>query len=111
MAKTLTTTRSFAAIIAALLLISFTNTSYNGTKATAEVNQVQGLYIFTDSKPTAEYKYLGTVSTAGIVWKQRGYEEMRETLLKKLKKDYPDADGAIFSFIDGKGKVDAVKFK
>lgn len=97
--------------VVVLSLFAFTSIKLSSEKATAEANQVQGIFIFTDSKPTAEYEYLGTVSTATIVWKTRGYEDIRETLLKKLKKDYPNADGAIFNFTGGKDKVDAIKFK
>ena len=32
----------------------------------AEVNQYQGVYIFTDSKPLKDYKYLGTVKSTLI---------------------------------------------
>lgn len=49
-----------------VLLVAFAAINYEPKKATAEVEQMQGLYIFTDSKPVLEYEYLGTVkSTIG----------------------------------------------
>ena len=86
--------------------------TFEPTNATATVNQVQGVYIFSDSKPVMEYTYLGTVKTsnaAGFV--KEDYGSNRDRLLKNLKKDYPDADGLILSVGESGAKADAIKFK
>lgn len=78
----------------------------------AKVERIQGLYIFTDSKPVAEYDYLGTVTIKGVGFKSPQYTVVRDALLNKMKEDYPQAEGAIFYFVNGgTDKVDAIKFK
>lgn len=101
---------------AILALFAFNSISYDTTKATATVQQLQGVYIFVDSKPVAEYKYLGTVKLSRKENRQQinsgQYQNVRDALLTRLKKDYPAADGAIFSFYDGGAdQVDAIQFK
>ncbi len=77
----------------------------------AEVNQLQGLYVFTDSKPVQEYEYLGTVKT-GIGFNSGQYQPVRDLMIRKIKKQFPNADGAIFFFNDGNAdRCDAIKFK
>jgi hypothetical protein len=40
------------------------------------------------------------------------FQDVRDVLLKKLKKEYPQANGVIFNFHDGgTDKCDAIKFK
>ena len=88
--------------------------AYNEVKKNkAEVNQIEGVFIFVDSKPVADYEYLGTVkgSALGSLGSSQ-YQPIRDRLLKKLKIDYPQADGAIFSLNnDSRDHVDAIKFK
>lgn len=77
----------------------------------AKVERIQGLYVFTDSKPVTEYDYLGTVTIKGVGLKSPQYTVVRDALLKKLHEDYPQADGAIFYLVTGGiDKVDAIKF-
>ena len=54
---------------------------------TSEVNQFEGLLIFTDSKPVKSYEYLGTVksNTGGFGGSQ--YEDVRKRLIKNSKKE------------------------
>ena len=66
--------------------MAFTITSYEPTKATGEVEQMQGLYIFTDSKPVSEYEYLGTVKTTFAVDVQ--YVGTRDKMIRKAKKSF-----------------------
>ena len=81
-------------------------------KAAATVNQVQGVYLFIDSKPVAAYEYLGTVDTKGITTSNPQYIVIRDKLIKRIKKDWPAADGVIFSFnAGGRDHADAIKFK
>ena len=91
-------------------LVAFTAANYEPKKATGEVEQLQGLYIFTDSKPVLEYEYLGTVK-ATIGWDSQ-YQGVRDKLIGKAKKDFPNADGLIMQFKSGgTDKCDAIKFK
>ena len=91
-------------------LVAFTVANYEPKKATGEVEQMEGLYIFTDSKPVLEYEYLGTVkATFGM---DSQYQGVRDKLIKKAKKDFPSADGLIMQFKSGgTDKCDAFKFK
>ena len=91
-------------------LVSFTLINYEPKKSTAEVEQMQGVYIFTDSKPVSEYEYLGTVkSTFG--WDSQ-YRGVRDRLIKKAKKDFPEGDALILQFKSGGTyKCDVIKFK
>lgn len=93
-------------------LAAFTTiTSYELKKNTAEVNSLQGLYIFTDCKPVNEYEYLGTVKSA-ISLGDDQYSGVRDRLIKKSKKEYPSADGLILSLkTGGADMADAIKFK
>jgi hypothetical protein len=74
--------------------------SYETKKSTGEVDQFQGLYIFVDSKSVMEYEYLGTVkSTVSLGDNQ--YTGVRDRIIKKAKKDYPQADAIIITFKSG----------
>ncbi|MFM2292697.1 MAG: hypothetical protein RIS29_2510 [Bacteroidota bacterium] len=81
-------------------------------KKTAEVNQIQGLYVFTDSTPVMEYEYVGTVSGNAISFGSGQYEPVRNSILKKTKQKFPEADGVILHLLNGGiDKADAIKFK
>lgn len=111
MIQTIRTFKHVAVILTAAVLISFSNTDTT-TKATAEVNQLQGLYVFTDSKPVAAYDYLGTVKNGTRIAGSAQYQPVRDRLIKKIKEDFPNAEGVIFSFVNGAAdKADAIKFK
>lgn len=77
-------------------------------KNTAEVNQMQGVSIFMYSKPIAEYTYLGSIKIK-TAWSGQP-EEMLNITLRKLKKDYPGADGIIFTSSQME-MIDVIKFK
>jgi len=102
--------RNIILFIIFLLLVSFT-ANYEPRNSTAEVEQVQGCYIFIDSRPVKEYKYLGTCKYT-IAWVGSGqYQDVRNRLIKRIKKEYPEADGIIFHFHDGgEDRADAIKF-
>lgn len=73
---------------------------------------MQGLYIFTDCKPLYEYEYLGSVKNGARFAGSSQYQPVRDGLIKKIKSDYPQADGVIFHFVNGAAdKADAIKFK
>lgn len=89
---------------------AFKAINYEPNKSTAEVYQYEGLYIFVDSKPVKEYQYLGTVKTYG--WGNNQYVSLKDRLIYKTKKDYPQADAIIITFKSGAADVaDAIKFK
>lgn len=100
----------FIAGLALISLFSF-KTLYDARKNTAEVEQMEGLFIFVDSKPVQEYEFLGTEKiTIGLGSGQ--YTDIRNKLIKKVKKEYPTADGVLIHFSNGgTDKADAIKFK
>lgn len=96
--------------VCALALVGFTTSNYVTKKSTAEVEQMEGVYLFVDSKPVTEYEYLGTVKIS-FAWDSQ-YTGVRDKLIKKGKKDFPNADGFILQFKSGgQDKCDAIKFK
>lgn len=97
--------------IALTLSFAFVAANYEFNKSTAEVDQVEGVYIFINAKPVNEYKYLGT-SKSFMTLGSGQFQDVRDKLIRKVKKKYPEADGIIFSFYDGgTDKCDAIKFK
>lgn len=84
---------------------------YDAKNNTAEVEQYEGIYIFTDSKPVKETDYLGSVKV-GMSLGSGQYTEIRDKLIKKAKKEYPTCQGIIIHLKDGDtDKADAIKFK
>jgi len=86
---------------------------HTSDKATATVNQVGGIYIFTDSKPNSDYNYLGTVkSGGGFSFASPQYQPIRDMFIKKIKKEYPQADGIILYFVTGGAdRAEAIQLK
>ncbi len=104
--KTNIKTKIVTGIIAiAVLAMSFKMAIDRGA---ATVDQKEGYHIFILSKPTTPYEYMGSVKK-GVAWSGKP-EEMLNSIIKKVKKDYPKADAIIFTTID-MDKADAVKFK
>lgn len=80
-------------------------------KNLAEVEQIEGYYIFVNSNPVNEFTYLGTVQAGGGFGSSQ-FTDVRDKLIKKTKKEYPKADGIIFHFVTGKAdKAEAIMFK
>jgi len=67
---------------------------YVVSKKTADVNQINGIYIFSDSKPVNEYVYLGKVKA--VLTLQGQYQEVIPVLARKAKKEFPSAEGIIY---------------
>ncbi|MEI8202563.1 MAG: hypothetical protein WCH34_06095 [Bacteroidota bacterium] len=86
----------------------FTAFKISSNKGTAIVDQKEGLYIFMLCKPVVEFDYLGSVKKGLALTGQPG--EMLNSMIKKVKKDYPTADGIIFTSIS-MDKADAVLLK
>jgi hypothetical protein len=82
------------------ILLSFKSAIFTPSASTAEVNQIEGLYIFTDSKPLTPYDSLGSLEIGFVSDTQ--YESIRSSLIKKAKNKFPYADGLILK-LDKKG--------
>jgi hypothetical protein len=78
-------------------------------KNLAQVNEVDGYYIFQQCKPMREYEVLGEVKKTGITW-TGSPKEMFKTLLRRTKKDFPKADGLIFEDVQVE-HAQCIKFK
>lgn len=93
-------------------LVAMKSNFYDVKKSTAEVEQLQGIYVFSDSKPVSEFQYLGTVKTTFFKLGSKEYQGIRNAMIRKAKEDYPTCDGIIISFNDGgTNRADAIKFK
>lgn len=88
-----------------LILTAFKSSNDNSL---ASADQVEGYYIFILSKPKQQTEYLGSVKKSFAL--EGKPEEMLRGIIKKVKKEYPKADGIVFSSID-MDKADAIKFK
>ena len=99
-----TTISAFLLGFATLALFSFT-ALYEPKNATAEVDQFAGIYVFKDSKPVKETEFLGTEKVGFSM--SGSYEDVRDKMIKKVRKDYPSAEAIILR----DGKADVVKFK
>jgi len=94
-------------------LLGFTSSQYVLKRNTAEVNQRAGFYLFVDSEPMADYEYLGTVKVSlGFDEFDVQYSNVRDRLIKKARKKYPEANGLILTFTTGgEDKADCIRFK
>lgn len=84
---------AYVAGMATVSLLAFTAGQYEVRKSTSEVNRQDGLYVFHDAMPVMEYEVLGQVKASGVASSQ--YANNRDTLVKKAKKQFPNADGII----------------
>ena len=100
-------TATILSICLFLYTISFGQTQIK--KNTATVEQAEGMYVFLQSSPQAEYEVLGTVKKTGLVWSGKP-KEMYRILLRRAKKDFPNCDGIIFEDIDMEHAT-CIKFK
>lgn len=104
----------YAKIVTLALLVcalfSFRNTA---DKAAATVNRVQGLYVFADCQPVADYEVLGVVKFAGTTrFGSTQYQAIRDKLIKRALEDYPMGEGIVFDFNKGSAdKAEVIKFK
>lgn len=103
----------FPLLLCLVLLLSVSRPPQTAQKNAATVDQYEGIYLFSDSKPVAPYDYLGSVKSGGGGGMQSAqYEDVRDRLIKKCKKEYPQADGLILNLKSGAtDKADAIKFK
>ena len=95
-------------VAAGALSFSFRTLPDDDAKAKATVTKKEGMYIFLQAKPEAPNQYLGSVKKS-LAWTGKP-EEMLNAMIKKVKKEYPAADGIIFTDID-MDQADAIKFQ
>lgn len=99
------------------LILSFTFCACFAQKNIAQVNKVQGFYIFTDSQPLAEYDVIGEVTTNGhndkdIKSSGAQYQPVRDYLIRAARQVNYQADGLMLSLINGgTDKAIIIKFK
>jgi hypothetical protein len=86
--------------ISITMLFAFNKSSFTPQASTAQVNQIEDFYIFTDSRPVMPYDSIGIVEIGFITDTQ--YESIRNNLIKRTKIKFPYADGLILKF-DKKG--------
>lgn len=108
--------RTLVSLLGLLIALNFADPEAMAQSTTekdlARVEQLQGIYIFSDCKPVAKYKYLGTIkrNTGGFGGSQ--YADVRDGLIKQIKKEYPEADGIILILKSGgTDRADAIKFE
>jgi hypothetical protein len=102
----------FFSLIVFCSLISFCSgvsfLRYDVSNKTAEVLQRDGLYIYIQCTPVKDFTVLGsekkTITFSG------SNNSTIDGVIKKIKKEYPEAQGVIFESID-LTKGDAIKFK
>lgn len=81
-------------------------------KNLAEVNQIEGYFIFTDSKPVNEFEYLGTVKPSHKRISNPQYTNVRDAMIQDAKSQYPRADALILTLnAGGVDLVEAIRFK
>lgn len=92
------------------IVIKFKDGQTKDDLALARVNKAIGIYVFTDCEPVNEYEVLDRVK-ASFGWSSQ-YQGVRDKLIKKAIKRYPNADGMIFTFsTGGTDRATIVKFK
>ena len=90
------------------LLLSLTAILFLSAPQTANVETREGVSIFYLSKPTGKYT---TVASFKVKQQFTGEpKEQIETALKKLHKEYPSADGLIFTDVNMQ-LAEAIKFE
>lgn len=77
--------------------------------SSAEVRQVNGLYIFLYSTPSDETEFLGAVISPPIVL-STDMDKMVQMMSRRAHEKYPEAEAIIFSNND-LSRCDAVKFR
>lgn len=82
-----------------MTLFAFQTIRYEPKVSTAEVQQIEGFYIFTDSKPVMPYDSLGVVNL-GVVGDTQ-YESIRKNLIKRARKDFSEGNGLIMDLNKG----------
>jgi hypothetical protein len=85
-------------ILFATFSICFFSFKQISPKAAANVEQRQGIYVFVLSKPATDYQVLGTVKKGFSISGQPN--ELLDAQIKKVLKEFPQANGIIYSSLD-----------
>ncbi len=83
-------------LILSILIISSLAFTTSEAERLAQVNQMDGLYIFVDSRPVEPYKILGYVRK-NLTWTGE-YKEIKAGLIRKARKNFPESDALIIDF-------------
>lgn len=91
-------------------LLAFTHAGFVPSPSTAQVKQMDGLYIFTDAEPVLPHDSLGMVELGFVTGTQ--YESIRSNLIKRAKDQFPEAQGLVMQ-LDKKGidRCKAIRFR
>lgn len=77
---------------------------------TSTLIPVDGLFVYTDSKPTQDYEILGVLDITFSLAVQ--YSDIRNKFIEKCLEDYPTADGLILTLNSGStDTATVIKFK
>lgn len=104
-------TLAFLAGIALTLSIAFKSSEPDMMEVkitTADVEQMNGLYVFIHSKPVKPYETLGTYAPK-VVWSDES-NKLINHMVTKGKEKFPEATAIIFTS-DDLGTADLIKFK
>jgi hypothetical protein len=99
-----------------LMLLITTVFKINAQSNLAEVNKINGFYIFVDSRPTSDYDVVGEVkideTDKDVIRSQGQYSDVRDNIIRNARMANYGADGLIFTFINGgTDKALIIKFK
>lgn len=107
------------ALLLLIISISILNSNFAQSNI-GIVKKIQGLYIFTDNEPMADYSVFGEISISqaeaqadvDIKSSMAHYQAVRDFLIKKTRMSNSFADGIILSLVDGgTDKAIIIKFK
>ena len=73
----------------------------------AKVKKLEGIYLYVSSEPVEDYEILGTLQKKGLFW-TGSFSEITNFFLKKCKKEYPKANGIIFSLSENDRRAVAI---
>lgn len=99
-----------------IIFIALISINMKAQSNLAEVNKINGFYIFVDSKPITDYDVVGEVKvdeTDKEVIRSHGqYPDVRDNIIRNARMVNYGADGLIFTFINGgTDKALIIKFK
>lgn len=100
-------TKTTLVLAAILIVFSSLTIKQENKKNLATPDQVEGLYIFSFSKPASETTFLGTVK-ASITLTGNNTEAINK-MVKKARKEYPTAQAIIVN--SDFDKADVISFK
>jgi hypothetical protein len=76
-------------------LLAFQMPDFSPDASTAQVQQIDGFYVFCDARPVMPYDSLGMVTLSFVSGTQ--YESIRNSLMARARRKYADANGIILN--------------